>query len=112
MRELASREADRERRVYSFATVRPSLSQGLAGSRGWLFTKVESDFDCRTTCDLHGPALQSQPGVNGGQHDVGYARIFGETGRHERFLVTLHLGLGTRDALLHTRRDSSLGPPG
>jgi hypothetical protein len=112
MREISSREADRERRVYSLVSLRYSSLQGLAGSVGWLFTSVESDFDCHTTCDVRGPTVQLQPGVDGGQFSVGYARIFGETGHHERFLVTPYLGLGIRGVLLRTWRASYLGPPG
>ena len=112
MREVAFHEADRVRRVYSLASLRYSSLQGLAGSVGWLFTSVESDFDCRTTCDLRGATVQFQPGVDGGQLSVGYARIFGETGRHRRFLATPYLGLGIRGVLLRTWREGYLGPPG
>lgn len=112
MGEIASREADQQQRVYSLAGARYSSLQGLAGSVGWLFTKVESDFDCGTLCDLRGPTVQIEPGVNGGQLSVGYARIFGETDHHERLLVTPYLGLGIRGVLLRTWRDGYLGPSG
>jgi hypothetical protein len=109
---IAAREANTQPRVYILAAARLTSYEGFAASVGWLFTRAESDFDCHTTCDLRGPTLQLEPGLDGGQLSVGYARIFGETGRSERFLATQYLGLGVRATLLHTWRDGDLGPSG
>jgi hypothetical protein len=109
---ILEQERNQERRVYTLAAVRLTSYKGLAASVGWLFTRVESDFNCHTTCDLRGPTVQLEPGVDGGQLSVGYGRIFGETGRRERFLSTQYLGLGVRGTLLHTWRDGYLGPSG
>jgi len=107
---IAAREADTQPRVYTLAGARLTSYEGLAGSVGWLFTRVDSDFDCHTTCDLRGPTVQLEPGLDGAQLSVGYARIFGETGRHERFLASPYLGMGVRGTVLRTWREGSLGP--
>jgi len=111
-RQIAAREADTERRAYTLAAVRLTSYEGLAGSLGWLFTDVESDFDCHTICDLRGPTVQLESGLDGAQLSIGYARIFGETGRSERFLVSPYLGVGVRGTVLRTWREGSLGPSG
>jgi hypothetical protein len=111
-REIAAREADTQHRTYTLASARFTSYEGLAGSVGWLFTKVESDFDCHTICDLRGPTVQLQPGLDGAQVSLGYARIFGETGHSERFLVSPYLGAGVRGTVLRTWREGSLGPSG
>ncbi|HVN31376.1 MAG TPA: hypothetical protein VMT45_05280 [Thermoanaerobaculaceae bacterium] len=110
--EIAAREAHTQRRAYTLAGARFTSYEGLAGSVGWMFTDVESDFDCHTICDLHGPTVQLQPGLDGAQVSLGYARIFGETGHSERFLVSPYLGAGVRGTVLRTWREGNLGPPG
>ena len=35
-----------------------------ATSLGWLFTSVQSEFDCSTICDLRGPTVQIEPGLD------------------------------------------------
>ncbi len=111
-REIATREADVERRAYTLAGIRLASYGGAAGSVGWLFTSVESDFDCHTICDLRGATLEVEPGLDGGRVSAGYARIFGETGHFERFLLSPYLGLGVRGTVVRTWRDGSLGPSG
>jgi len=110
--EIAAREADTERRAYTLAGVRLTSPEGVAGSLGWLLADVESDFDCHTICDLRGATLQLETGLDGARLGVGYARIFGETGRFERFLPSPYLGLGVRASVVRTWRDGSLGPSG
>jgi hypothetical protein len=110
--EIVAREAATERRAYTLAGVRLTSYEDLAGSVGWMFTHVESDFDCHTTCDLRGPTVQLQPGLDGAQLSVGYARIFGDTGHSERFLASPYLGMGVRGTVLRTWREGSLGPSG
>jgi hypothetical protein len=110
--EIAAREADTQRRDYTLVGARFTSYQSLAGSVGWMFARVESDFDCHTICDLRGPTLQIEPGLDGGQLSVGYARIFGETGHYDRFLVSPYLGIGLRGTVLRTWREGNLGPAG
>jgi hypothetical protein len=110
--EIAAHEANTQHRASTLAGARFTSYEGFAGSVGWMFTDVESDFDCHTICDLRGPTVQLQPGLDGAQLSLGYARIFGETGHSERFLVSPYLGIGVRGTVLRTWREGSLGPSG
>lgn len=110
--EIAAREADRARRTYALAGAALTSYGGPAASLGWLFTSVEADFDCHTICDLRGTTLQIEPGLDGGQLSFGYARVFGETGRHERFMPKTYLAYGVKGLILRTWNDGDLGPSG
>jgi hypothetical protein len=110
MHEIAARDANRESRVYTLASVHISSPQRVAGSLGWFVTRVPVEFDCHTICDLRGLVAEIEPGLAGGQLSAGYARIFGETGQHERFLSSPYLGLGVRATALHTWGDGPLAP--
>jgi hypothetical protein len=109
MQEIAARDANREPRAYTLAGAHISFPTRVAGSLGWLFTRVPVEFDCHTICDLRGLIAQIEPGLAGGQLSAGYARVFGETGHHERLLSTPYLGVGVKATALHTWGDGPLG---
>jgi len=112
MAEIAARDADGERRAYVLVGATLTSYEGVSGSLGWLFTKTEPEFDCRRICDLSGATLQFEPGIDGGQMSIGYARVFGETRMHPRLMPKVYLALGMRGVLLHTWSSGELGPSG
>jgi hypothetical protein len=110
--EIGRREADRDDRIYLSPGAAWTSYSRAATSLGWLFTSVESGFDCRTICDLRGAIVRLEPGLDSGQLALGYARAFGETGRYQRFMPKVYLAYGISGVVLRTWRDGALGPAG
>lgn len=112
MAEIARREADRDTRTYLLPRAGWTSYAGPAASLGGLLTSVQSDFDCHTICDLRGALVHVEAGRDAGQLAIGYARVFGETDRHERFMPKAYLGYSISGVILRTWRDGALGPAG
>jgi hypothetical protein len=110
--EVLQREQDRERRMVGLIGARFSNPEKIAGSFGFLWSQLPSEYDCQTLCPFQGPYLQLQPGLGGSRLGFGWARLIGEKKTNERYLSDIYLGYGFKGALLRTWGEPYRTPAG
>ncbi|HKQ60844.1 MAG TPA: hypothetical protein VJS92_06115 [Candidatus Polarisedimenticolaceae bacterium] len=75
----------------------------LSATLGVLRARVPVDYDCRTTCDLHGATFQLEGGLGGGKLSAGHALLLVEQKeRDARFFSRVFTALGVKGSLLRT----------
>ena len=111
-RQILEEEGDTRRRVVGLLRFRASYPQKISAGLGWMLTRLPASYDCRTVCDLQGPAFQIEPGLAGIQLSAGYAHLIGEKKRSRHFLKAVYVGYGGKAVLLRTYGDSPLEPSG
>jgi len=110
---ILAEQRHRSTRAFGLVSVGYAYPERAAGSIGMLFAELPTTADCHTLCELRGPVVRARVGQGGGSVAVGWAQLFGETRRHERFLSPqVYLGYGVFAAALRTWGETWHEPAG